>query len=304
MTTAKLITPNNIEICYESFGKIDNAPPIVLIAGAGLQMLGWPDEFCRMLVARGHCVIRFDNRDTGESTILKHLPSPSPWRVVLMHKMGLRVSPPYTLEDMAADLVHLLDGLGVQRAHLVGISLGGMIAQVVAIDSRERVKSLICIASSARNSRHTVPKISTVLKIMRMPRPGRQGYIDWNISLVRAVGGAAADGPDDYLREIAGRMFDRGISHQGMRRQVCAVYAAPDRRPALTGVTVPTLVIHGADDPLIQPDAGKEIADAVPGAKFCIIEGMGHGILQPVWSHLTKLIGEHVEATSSSSGQK
>ena len=113
MTVAKITTPNNIEICYAIFGEEPNAPPIVLISGAGLQMLGWPDAFCKMLAKRGHRVIRFDNRDTGESTNLKHLPAPAPWRVALLHKLGFRISPPYTLEDMANDLVHLLDGLGV-----------------------------------------------------------------------------------------------------------------------------------------------------------------------------------------------
>ena len=295
MTVAKLTTASNIEICYEIFGEQHIAPPIVLISGAGLQMLGWPDEFCKMLAKRGHRVIRFDNRDTGESTNLKHLPAPAPWRVALMHKLGFRISPPYTLEDMAIDLVHLLDGLRVQRAHLVGISLGGMIAQVVAIKWGDRVDSLTCIATSARNSRHTMPKIGTVLKIMRLPKPGRQGYIDWNIALVRAVGGSAAEGPDEYLRDIAGRMFDRGINDDGMRRQVCAVYAAPDRRPALTGVTARTLVIHGVDDPLIHPEASKEIAEAVHGAKYYAIEGMGHGILEPTWSQLTELIDRHTK---------
>jgi len=133
MSIKKITTPNQIEICYETFGAEYNTSPIVLISGAGLQMLGWPDEFCKMLAKIGHRVIRFDNRDTGESTNLKHLPAPAPWRVALMHKLGFRISPPYTLEDMAIDLVHLLDGLSVQRAHLVGISLGGMIAQVAAI---------------------------------------------------------------------------------------------------------------------------------------------------------------------------
>lgn len=295
MTVAKLTTPSNIEICYEIFGEEPNAPPIVLISGAGLQMLGWPDVFCKMLANSGHRVIRFDNRDTGESTNLKHLPAPAPWRVALMHKLGFRISPPYTLEDMAIDLIHLLDGLGVQRAHLVGISLGGMIAQVAAINSGDRVDSLTCIATSARNSRHTMPKIGTVLKIMRLPKPGRQGYIDWNIALVHAVGGSAAEGSDKYLRNIAGRMFDRGINDDGMRRQVCAVYAAPDRRLSLTGVTAPTLVIHGVDDPLIHPEASKEIAEAVPGAKYYAIEGMGHGILEPIWPQLTELIDRHTK---------
>jgi pimeloyl-ACP methyl ester carboxylesterase len=294
MSVGKITTPNNIEICYETFGTENNTPPIVLISGAGLQMLGWPDEFCELLANRGNRVIRFDNRDTGESTILNHLPTPAPWRFALMHKIGLRISSPYSLKDMAVDLVHLLDSLGVQKAHLIGISLGGMIAQVAAINSGDRVASLTCIATSARNSRHTMPKISTVLKILRTPQPGRQGYIDWSINLIRAIGGAAAEGPDDYLREMSGRMFDRGIIDDGMRRQVCAVYAAPDRRSALSKVTAPTLVIHGADDPLIRPEASKEIATAIPGAKYYIIEGMGHGILRPVWPWLIELIGQHV----------
>ena len=294
MSAEKIKTPNNIEICYETFGAENNVLPVVLISGAGLQMLAWPDEFCELLADRGNRVIRFDNRDTGESSILDHLPAPSPWRFALMNKIGLRISSPYTLEDMAADLVHLLDGLCIQKAHLVGISLGGMIAQVVAINWGDRVASLTCIATSARNSRHTMPKIRTVLKILRAPRPGRQEYIDWSINLIRVVGGAATEGSDEYLREISGRMFDRGISDNGMRRQVCAVYAAPDRRSALSKVTIPTLVIHGADDPLIHPEASKEIATAVPGAEYFIIEGMGHGILRPAWPRLIELIGRHI----------
>jgi pimeloyl-ACP methyl ester carboxylesterase len=299
LTIAKITAPNNIEICYEILGEEFDSTPIVLISGAGLQMLGWPDGFCEMLVKHKHRVVRFDNRDTGESTNLKHLPSPAPMRFAIMHKLGLGIKPPYTLEDMADDLVHLLDGIGVQRAHLVGISLGGMIAQIASFSSSNRVASLTCIATLARNSRHSMPKIKTVLKIMKFPRPGRQGYIDWNIDLVRAVGGPAAEGPDEYLREIAGRMYDRGINNDGMRRQVCAVYAAPDRRTALTGITVPTLVIHGADDPLIHPEASKEIAEAVPRSRYCIIEGMGHGILKPVWPKLVELIDEHVKQSSS-----
>lgn len=295
MTTDSLTLPNGIEICYEVFGGANGSPPILLISGAGLQMLGWPDEFCRLLADRGHRVIRFDNRDTGESTDLSHLPAPAPWLVALKYKLGFGITPPYTLEDMAADVIQLLDGLGRQRAHLVGISLGGMIAQLVAISVGERVASLTCIASAARNSRHTMPKVSTVAKMMRKARPGRQGYIDWNISLVRAVGGEAAQGPDEYLRDIAGRMYDRGINENGMRRHVCAAYAGSDRRAALSDVTAPTLVIHGSDDPLIHPEAGREIADAVPGAEYCTVDGMGHGILKPVWAELVELISRHVE---------
>lgn len=294
MIPAKHRTPDGIEICYEIFGNEDTTPPIVLISGAGLQMLGWPDDFCRSLAANGNRVIRFDNRDTGESSILDHLPTPVPWRFTLMHKLGFKVSAPYSLTDMAADLIHLLDGLGIEAAHLVGISLGGMIGQVAAINSNERVKSLTCIATQARNSRYTMPKLKTVLKILRSPKPGRQGYIDWSIDLIRAVGGTAAEGADDYLRDISGRMFDRGISENGLNRQVCAVYAASDRRQALSTISSSTLVIHGAEDPLISPEASKEVADAVPGARFVLVNGMGHGILKPTWPKLAELITEHV----------
>jgi pimeloyl-ACP methyl ester carboxylesterase len=246
MSIGRIKTPNNIEICYETFGAENNTSPIVLILGAGLRMLAWPDEFWELSADHGNFVIRFDNRDTGESTILNHLPTPAPLRFALMHTIGLRISSPYTLEEMAADLVHLIDSLCIQKAHLVGISLGGMIAQVAGIIWGNRAASLACIVTSARNFRYTMPKISIVLKILHTPRPGGQGYIDWSINLIRAVGGPAAEGPDGYLLEMSGRMFDRGISDDGMRRQVCAVYAAPDRRSALSKVTIPTLAIHGA----------------------------------------------------------
>jgi pimeloyl-ACP methyl ester carboxylesterase len=298
MTIGKLTAPDGIEICYEIFGEENNVPPIVLISGAGLQMLGWPDEFCKSLAKYGNRVIRFDNRDTGESSILDHLPTPVPWRFALMHKLGLKVTSPYSLEDMSTDLIHLLDGLDIEKAHLVGISLGGMIAQVAAINSSDRVKSIVCIATQARNSRYTMPKLKTVLKILRSPKPGRQGYIDWSIDLIRTVGGTAAKGPDDYLREMSGSMFDRGISEEGLNRQVCAVYSAPDRRKSLSEISTKTLVIHGSEDPLIRQEASKEIATAIPGAKFVLIDGMGHGILRPTWSKLIELITEHVITAS------
>ena len=294
MTTGIHTTSDGIKICYEIFGVENNIHPIVLISGAGLQMLAWPDEFCEFLAKKVGRVIRFDNRDTGESSILNHLPTPVPWRFALMHKLGLNVCSPYSLEDMAIDLIHLLDGLDIEKAHLVGISLGGMIAQIAAINSNNRVKSLTCIATQARNSRHAMPKLKTVFKILRSPKPGRQGYIDWSIDLIRSVGGSAAEGPDDYLREMSGKMYDRGISEDGLNRQVCAVYAAPDRRQALSKISTKTLVIHGAEDPIISPDAGREIATAIPCAKFVLVNGMGHGILRPNWSILIKLITENV----------
>lgn len=303
MSFNKFTTPDGIEICYEIFGEDDRLPPVILISGAGLQMLAWPDEFCESLAERVGAVVRFDNRDTGESTILDNLPTPSPLVFSMMHKLGFRVSSPYSLEDMATDLVHLLNALHIKKAHLVGISLGGMIAQVVAINSGDRVESITCIGSPARNSRHAMPKLKTVFKILRSPKPERQGYIDWSINLIRAVGGTAAEGPDEYLREMSGRMFDRGISENGLKRQVCAVYAAADRRPALSRIFSKTLVIHGKEDPLISPEASKEVANAVPDSEYVIIDGMGHGILRMTWPKLVDLITEHVLTASKKNRQ-
>ncbi len=298
MTFEKLRTPDGIDICYQILGQENDGIPMVLLSGAGIQMLGWAEGFCKMLVDSGHRVIRFDNRDTSESSDLKHLPAPAPWLVALKHKLGLRISPPYTLEDMAGDLIHLLDGLGTPKAHLVGLSLGSMISQVAAINHGQRVASLTCISTQARNSRYTMPKIGTVLKIMRPPKPGRDGYIEWNLRLVNLVSGSAPQGPDDYLREIAGKMYDRGINDPGLRRQVGAVYASNDRRPALAELTIPTLVIHGADDPLINPEASREVAEAIPGAEFVLIEGMGHGVFKPTWERVSSLITRHVAGAS------
>jgi pimeloyl-ACP methyl ester carboxylesterase len=299
MSFAKLRTPDGIELCYEILGQENSGVPIVLMHGAGLQMLTWPDGFFEMLVQGGRRVIRYDHRDSGESSDLKHLPAPSVGLVALKLKLGIKISPPYTLEDMAVDLVHLLDGLRIEKAHLVGVSLGSMIAQVTAINHPDKVASLTCIATQARNSRLAMPKLVTVLKIMRRPKPGREGYIKWNLNLVHAVGGAAAEGPDDYLRDIAERMYDRGVNDPGMARQVTAVYASPDRRPALAKLNLPALVIHGAEDPLISPEAGREVAEAIPGARFELIQGLGHGILQPAWQRMAGLIAEHVEGAEA-----
>lgn len=300
MALAKMRMPDGIEVCYEILGQDTSSASIILLHGAGLQMLTWPDGFCEMLVDRVHRIIRYDHRDSGESSDLKHLPAPSAGLVALKHKLGIKITPPYTLEDMAKDLVHLLDGLEIEKAHLVGISLGSMIAQVAAINHASRVASLCCIATQARNSRHSMPRLGTVLKIMRLPKPGREGYIQWNLKLVHVVGGAAAEGPDDYLRDIAARMYERGVNDPGLARQVAAVYASPDRRPALAKLSLPALVIHGAEDPLIKPEAGREVAEAIPGARFELIQGLGHGILKPAWERLAGLIMEHVEGAETS----
>ena len=298
MNFNKITLRNNIQICYDILGKDLNTEPIILISGAGLQMLGWPDEFCKLLADRNNKIIRFDNRDMGESTNLTYLPSPSPLWFTLKQKFGFNIKPPYTLENLAEDVVQLMDALGIEKAHLVGISLGSMIAQIVAYTYNDRVASLVCIATQARNSAHSMPKISTVLKIMKSPKPGKQGYIDWSINLVKAVGGSMAHDSNEYIGEIAGKMFDRGINNKGMNRQVCAVYASNDRRKFLSGISVPTLIIHGAEDPLIDSEAGEEVAKSIPGSEFRIIEKMGHGILKPAWSQLVDLIDNHIKSSS------
>lgn len=303
MSYKKVKTPNNIDLCYEMIGEKSSNIPIVLISGAGLQMLEWPTEFCLKLAEKSIPVIRFDNRDCGESSILDNLPAPSPLFFSLKHKFGISVKSPYSLGDMANDIIDLLDALNIKKAHLVGISLGGMIAQIATINSGERVASLTVIAAPARNSRRSMPKLKTVLKIMRSHKPGRQGYIDWSLDLIKVVGGTAALDPDDkYLREMSGQMYDRGISDNGLKRQVCAVYASDDRRPFLSKLRTSTLVIHGSEDPLISPEATQEVADYVPNAKFIQINNMGHGILRPVWSKLVEIILNHVKESEIKDG--
>ncbi|MFQ5876700.1 MAG: alpha/beta fold hydrolase [Acidobacteriota bacterium] len=290
----KLLTAHGIEICYEVIGADRPGSPILLIMGLGAQMIMWPDPFCEMLAARGHPVIRFDNRDSGGSSRLDHLGSPSLWRTGLSMAVGRPVRAPYPLLDLARDSVALLDGLGIAAAHVVGISMGAMIAQLMAIHHAGRVRTLVSMMSGTGNRRTALPRPGMALRLMRRPKPRREAYIEFLVGKMRLFNGPHYGLDEDRLREVAGRVFDRGLSPGGFNRQVAAVYAAPDRRESLARLRVPTLVIHGTADPLIRPAAGRETAETIPGARLLMIEGMGHYLPPALWPRIAGAIAEHV----------
>jgi pimeloyl-ACP methyl ester carboxylesterase len=275
-----------IEIAYETFGAPDD-PPLLLIMGLGTQMLGWPDGFCRALEARGLYVIRFDNRDAGLSTHLHDAPAPD----VMAAVAGDTRSASYTLTDMAADAAGLLDALGLPSAHVAGASLGGMVAQTLAIEHPRRVRSLTSIMSTTGDRRVGVPSQAGAAALMAPPARDRDGAIERALSSARAIGSPGFPLDEEAVRDRASRSFDRAFDPPGVARQLVAVLASPDRTPRLHQLNVPTLVIHGADDALIDVSGGRATAAAIPAAELVIIEGMGHDLPRALWPELAGHIG-------------
>ena len=270
---------NNVRIEYEVLGP-ENAPAVLLIMGAGGPLTFWGDSFCEGLVSGGYRVIRFDNRDCGLSSQLDHLGTPSRLALVLRLLFHLKVSAPYSLEDMANDAIGLLDTIGVRAAHVVGVSMGGMIAQIVAARRPERVLSLTSIMS-ASHSRGVKPR-PDVMKRFRQ-QPPRAGEVEKAIdfftdTFVLSSSGSRFPADRTELRRMMAKSLRRSYTPNGSTRHFAAVLAAPNRRSLLQSVRVPTLVIHGSDDPVVPVDAGRETAKCIPGAQLKIIEGMGHGL--------------------------
>ncbi|SNS37888.1 Pimeloyl-ACP methyl ester carboxylesterase [Geodermatophilus pulveris] len=254
----RLATVGQVDLCHDAFGSPD-APAMLLIMGLGCQLVHWPEDFCRQLAAEGFQVVRFDNRDAGRST---HLP-------------GRR----YTLDDMADDAVGLLDALGVDSAHIVGASLGGMIAQAMAIRHPRRVRSLASLMSTTGRR----GKGRTSLRVLRhaLARPPRdeEEAIERRVRIFSVVGSTGFDQDLDELRRVSALASERDPdARDGRRRQHRAVRAAPDRTEALHLLTVPTVVIHGTEDPMCHPSGGHATADAIPGARLELITGMGHDL--------------------------
>jgi pimeloyl-ACP methyl ester carboxylesterase len=250
------------EIEYEAFGDVDR-PAWLLVNGFTSQMITWPDRFCRQLVDRGFRAIRFDNRDVGLST-----KTPSG-------------APDYTLSDMAADGIAVLDALEVDRSHVAGRSMGGMIVQLMAIEHPERVASLCSIMSTTGDP--TVGGASDeALTALRTPPPSdRAGYIEHSVASGRVICGTLFD--EATAREAAAEAYDRCFHPAGAVRQMAAIMAAPDRTEALRRLDVPALVVHGRLDPLIRLDGGEATAAAIPGAELLVFDEMGHDFPEPLW---------------------
>ena len=288
------VTANGIRIEYETHGDPAN-PPLLLIMGLGAQLTLWPIELVDALVARGFHVIRHDNRDIGLSEKFGHAGVPNFRRVALMRLFGLRAKLPYRLTDMADDAAALLDALGIDSAHIVGGSMGGMIAQLLAINHAPRVRTLTSIFSTTGNPRLPRPRPEAMNALLdRAPANATlDQVIPIGIRVARAIGSPAYPTPEERLRERIARDFARSFYPEGPARQIAAIMDDGDRRKRLRGVTAPTLVIHGTDDPLVPVEGGRDTARAIPGAKLHEIPGMGHDLPLELVDEIADAIAAH-----------
>lgn len=288
---------NGLDLCYEIFGD-PAAEPLILIMGLGSQMILWDDDFCRQLAARGFRVIRFDNRDIGQSSKLSGGKPLSMLELLKLRFLKIPVKAPYRLSDMAEDTVGLMDALGIASAHLVGASMGGMIAQEIAISFPQRVRSLTSIMSTTGNPKIPGPTREATAVLMAPPPKSREEFIErfaktWKVLRVGSF-------PDDEAldRGRAERSFARGLSPAGTGRQLRAILASGSRKERLRNVTAPTLVIHGTVDPLVRPAGGKDTAASIFGAKLLMIERMGHALPLQMWPQIIDAIDMHAHAAS------
>jgi pimeloyl-ACP methyl ester carboxylesterase len=283
------VTANGIRIEYETFGDRRH-PAMLLIMGLGAQMIFWDDNFCRELAGRGFHLIRFDNRDCGLSTHFAEKGIPDVFKAVTASLAGEKVEAPYSLGDMAADAVGLLDGLGIRHAHVVGASLGGMIAQTVAIDHPARILSLTSIMSTTGNP-EVPPAKPEALAVLLTPTPSdRAQFLDHMVRSFRIIGSPGFELDEAGFRDRVGRAFDRSYDPAGVARQLVAALADGNRKPRLRSVRTPTLVIHGKQDPLVPVEGGVDTADGVPGARLLVIDGMGHDLPRGAWPKIVDAI--------------
>jgi pimeloyl-ACP methyl ester carboxylesterase len=276
-----------VTLCYERIGDPGH-PTVLLVAGLGQQMLMWPDDFCAGLVERGFEVVRFDNRDSGRST---HSSIRPPTPLQLVRRRFARDQ--YDLGDMARDAAGLIEAIDTGPVHLVGASMGGMIAQTLAARHPQHVRSLTSIFSNTGRRRSGQPALSTYRLMMRRPATEREAYADAAVRIFRHI--ASRDFPFDeaFVRELALRSFDRGYQPEGTMRQLAAIVRSGDRTPALARIKAPTLVIHGDRDLMVHPSGGRATAAAIAGARLVMIEGLGHDLPAGVRPRLIDLIVEH-----------
>jgi pimeloyl-ACP methyl ester carboxylesterase len=277
---------NGLRIAYETIGDPAN-PPLLLVMGLGMQLIHWDRELCDRLAERGFWVIRFDNRDAGLSSKVD-APVPDIRRAMV----GLHVDAPYLLADMAEDAVGLLDRLDVEAAHVVGASMGGMIAQEMAIRHPERVLSLTSLMSTTGARRVGRPKLRIWSVLLRRAPRDRQGYVDHFVRAFRMFGSRGYPADEERLREVAAATYDRDHDAGGAGRQLAAILASGDRTERLRSLQMPVTVIHGRDDPLVPFRGGRATAHAVPGAQLIEIPGMGHDLPEQVWPTLIDAIAD------------
>ena len=285
-----------LHIEYESLGDSSH-PAIVLIMGLGMQLTAWPDEFCHALVARGYHVIRFDNRDCGLSGRAPGKKRANLLLAMAASALGLPVRTPYTLEDMAGDVVGLMDRLGIARAHIVGASMGGMIAQVLAAKFPQRVQSLTSIMSTSGNRKLSKPTRPARKVLLARPADPKNpdSVIEHLVETFGVIGSPGYPSTREELRSRIGRSVRRSYDPAGVARQLLAIIASGDRRKLLQTIATPTLVIHGAADPLVPLAAGRDTAQHIPGARLQVIDGMGHDFPEALMPRLATLVADHCE---------
>lgn len=289
------VKANGIEIEVETFGD-PSGRPLLLIIGLGAQMIHWDDNLCKDLAERGHYVIRYDNRDVGLSTKFEEAGLPDLKEIFGKLLGGEKINPPYTLKDMADDAAGLLDALGIRKAHICGMSMGGMIAQTIALRHPSRVLSLISIYSTTGNPEVPQPKPEVTGLLIAPPPREREANVEHMLHVFNTIAGSGFPFDEQWTRRIMAESYDRSFYPQGMVRQLVAVLTQENRVPDLASVTVPTLVVHGTDDPLVPVEGGKDTARAVPGADLMLIEGMGHDLPHGgAWPRIVEAITAHTQ---------
>jgi pimeloyl-ACP methyl ester carboxylesterase len=278
-----------VDIVYETIGDPSD-PPLLLVMGLGMQLIHWDMELCELFAERGFHVIRFDNRDSGLSTKVK-APVPNVMRLMA----GLSTKVPYLLSDMADDSFGLLDHLGIERAHVVGTSMGGMIAQEMAIRAPRRVLSLASIMSTTGDRFVGTPKLRVWSVLMRRAPNDRDAYVAYFARVFRMIGSPAYRPDEERVRLLAGASYDRCHNPAGTARQLGAILASGSRTAALRELEVPAVVIHGQSDPLVPLRAGIATAKAIPNAELIKIPGMGHDMPKELWPKFVEAIARNAE---------
>jgi len=289
---------NGVDLCYEIFGD-PAAEPMILIMGLGAQMIHWDDDFCRKLAARGFRFIRFDNRDIGKSSHLSGGKRLTALELLKLRFLKIPVQAPYKLRDMAQDTVGLMDALGIKSAHLVGASMGGMIAQEIAISFPQRVRSLTSIMSTTGNPKLPQATREATAILMAPPPTSREEFLDRYAKTWKVLRAGSFPEEEALDRARGERTFERGLNPAGAGRQLRAVLASGSRKERLQAVKAPTLVTHGTVDPLVRPAGGKDTAASIPGAKLVMVEGMGHALPMRFWPQIIDAIDKHAHAASA-----
>ncbi len=276
-----------VTLCYETFGDPAD-PPALLVMGLATQMIAWHEDFCEQLAGRGFHVVRFDNRDIGRSTHMSFRP-PTPLQL-LRRRFGPEQ---YTLSDMATDTTGLLRALDLTPAHVIGASMGGMIAQTLAAEHPASVRSLVSLMSSTGSRRRGQPALPVYKLLLRPPPTDRDGYVERTSEVFGMVGSTGFDRDDAQVRERAERSYDRGYDPAGGARQLGAIAASGNRTAELRRISAPTLVIHGSADRMVRPSGGRATARAIPGAELLVIDGMGHDLPRSAWPRIIDAIADH-----------